>query len=145
MELKKKSYKNSRAASIEALKIVQKRLGWISKQSMVSIAKILNLPVAEIESIATFYSQIFRKPVGENIIKYCDSMVCYIMGYKEIKQSLFKILNIRSGETTVDRKFTLLPVCCLGNCDKAPTIMINEDLFSNVTPKSILCILESYK
>jgi len=145
IENKKKSYKTAKAVSIEALKIVQKRLGWISKQSIYDISRVLGLPFSEVESIATFYSLIFRKPVGRNIIKYCDSVVCYIMGYKIIEKMLVKTLQIRPGKTTLDRRFTLLPTCCLGNCDKAPTIMINDHLFSNVTSKSVVRLLESYK
>lgn len=145
IEKKKKSYKNSQAASIEALKIVQKRLGWLSKETIYDISKVLGLPVSEVESIATFYSQIFRKPVGRNIIKYCDSVVCYVMGYKKIEKILVEQLKIHPGQTTLDHRFTLLPTCCLGNCDKAPTIMINDNLFSNITPKSVLYLLESYK
>lgn len=95
--------------------------------------------------MATFYSQIFRQPVGRNIIRYCDSVVCFLTGYQKIKITLEKYLKIKIGETTEDKRFTLLPVCCLGNCDKGPTIMINEDTYSLLTPESIPCLLESYK
>lgn len=131
--------------SIEALKIVQKRRGWISDQAIHEISKILNLNASEVESVATFYSQIYRQPVGQNIIRYCDSVVCYIMGYKKIKKTLENYLSIQIGQTTKDGKFTLLPVCCLGNCDKSPAIMINEDLYSHLTPESTISLLESYK
>ncbi|AWH90609.1 NADH-quinone oxidoreductase subunit NuoE [Buchnera aphidicola (Melanaphis sacchari)] len=145
IEKHKKCYENSRAVSIEALKIVQKRRGWISDQAIYEISKILNLNASEVESVATFYSQIYRQPVGQNIIRYCDSVVCYIMGYKKIKKTLENYLSIQIGQTTKDSKFTLLPVCCLGNCDKSPAIMINEDLYSHLTPESTISLLESYK
>ncbi|BBI01140.1 NADH dehydrogenase subunit E [Buchnera aphidicola (Nipponaphis monzeni)] len=145
IECKKKSYANSKAASIEALKIVQRRIGWVPKQAIIDISEILKVSISEIESIATFYNQIFRKPVGKNIIRYCDSVVCYVMGYEKIKKVLIDTLGITIGETTVDNQFTLLPVCCLGNCDKAPTIMINQNIYSNVSDVSIINLLESYK
>ncbi len=141
----KKNYENSRAVSIEALKIVQKKLGWVSSQAISEIARLLNISSSDVEEVATFYNQIFLSPVGKNIIRYCDSVVCYITGYEEIKNYLEQLLKIKSGETTYDKKFTLLPTCCLGNCDKAPSMMINEDIYSRVLLKNIKPILEKYK
>ncbi len=141
----KKYYENSRAIVIEALKIVQKKRGWISDQAIYAISKILKINPSDVEGVATFYSQIFRQPVGRNIIRYCDSVVCFLTGYEAIKSALEDYLKIKIGETTKDNRFTLLPVCCLGNCDKSPTIMINEDTYSFLTPESIPCLLESYK
>ena len=100
---------------------------------------------SEIEGIATFYSQIFRQPVGRNIIRYCDSVVCFLTGYEIIKTTLENSLKIKTGETSKDNRFTLLPVCCLGNCDKAPTLMINEDTYSFLNAESIKHLLELYK
>ncbi|QCI17407.1 NADH-quinone oxidoreductase subunit NuoE [Buchnera aphidicola (Aphis helianthi)] len=145
IENQKKYYENYRAITIEALKIVQKQRGWVSDQAVIEISKILNISPSDIESVATFYSQIYRQPVGRNIIRYCDSVVCYLTGYQEITKVLENILSIKTGDTTLDNRFTLLPVCCLGNCDKSPTIMINEDLYSKLTPESIPNLLDSYK
>jgi NADH-quinone oxidoreductase subunit E len=145
IEKQKKHYESSRSVSIEALKIVQKKRGWISDLAIIEIAKILNLNPSEIESVATFYSQIYRQPVGRHIIRYCDSVVCYLTGYEKIKKSLEEYLLIKVGNTTLDGRFTLLPVCCLGNCDKGPTIMINEDLHSYLNPDLISNLLELYK
>ncbi|WP_367678288.1 NADH-quinone oxidoreductase subunit NuoE [Buchnera aphidicola] len=145
IENEKKFYENARAVSIEALKIVQKKRGWISDQAIYAISEVLQINPSELEEVATFYSQIFRQPVGRNIIRYCDSVVCFITGYQQLKITLENYLNIKIGETTQDKRFTLLPVCCLGNCDKGPTIMINEDTHSFLTPESIPHLLESYK
>ncbi|XBC44508.1 MAG: NADH-quinone oxidoreductase subunit NuoE [Buchnera aphidicola (Schlechtendalia peitan)] len=141
----KNYYESSRASSIEALKIVQKNRGWISKRALYEIAKILEISASDLEEIATFYSQIFRKPVGRNIIRYCDSVVCYMYGCENIKSFLEKRLDILIGETTKDFRFTLLPTCCLGSCDKAPVIMINDRVYSNLTLQLIAELLESYR
>ncbi|PPI86720.1 NADH-quinone oxidoreductase subunit NuoE [Candidatus Pantoea edessiphila] len=141
----KKYYETSRSVCIEALKIVQQKRGWICDSAIESIAAILNLPSSEVEGVATFYSQIFRKPVGRNIIRYCDSVVCYINGYKDIQLKLEQNLNIKPGQTTLDKCFTLLPVCCLGNCDKGPTIMINEETYIKLKPEDIDVLLERYQ
>ncbi|XBC40887.1 MAG: NADH-quinone oxidoreductase subunit NuoE [Buchnera aphidicola (Nurudea yanoniella)] len=142
---KKDNYENSRSSSIEALKIVQKKYGWISDFAIYEISKILGITESDLEEVATFYSQIFRKPVGRNIIRYCDSIVCFMHDCESIRFFLEKKLDISIGETTKDFNFTLLPVSCLGNCDKAPTIMINDDVYSCVTSSLIMRLLESYK
>ncbi|MGD6858530.1 MAG: NADH-quinone oxidoreductase subunit NuoE [Enterobacteriaceae bacterium] len=140
-----KNYENKNSAIIEVMKIVQKnRGGWISNKSMEDISKFLKIDLDYLEEIATFYSQIFRKPVGKYIIKFCDGIVCYINGYKEIKKIIESMIKIKSGDTTKDKKFTLLPISCLGNCDKSPTILINEKLYSNLNKINVSLILKKY-
>ncbi|CAL4319663.1 NADH-quinone oxidoreductase subunit E [Buchnera aphidicola (Thelaxes suberi)] len=141
----KKNYENSRAAVIDALKILQERLGWIPDWGIQEISIILNISSSDVESIATFYSQIFRKPVGKYIIRLCDSIVCYITGYDPIEKAIIHHLKIKKGCTTNDKLFTFLPICCLGSCDKSPVVMINKDIYYNVNEKSIITILDKYK
>ena len=133
------------AASIEALKIVQDKQRWVSDESMTEVAEILEMPVTELENVASFYNLIFRKPVGRHVILLCDSISCYVMGYEGILSLLNKKLGISFGETTEDDRFTLLPIQCLGNCDHAPTIMIDNDLYSDLTAEKIDGILQKYK
>lgn len=138
-------YKNTRAASIEVLKIIQKRRGWVSDDEVVLVAQILRISVSDVESVATFYNQIFRQPVGKHIIRYCDSIVCYIMGCKELQTTLENMLNVKIGDTTIDKRFTLLPTCCLGMCDVAPIMMIDEDTYFHVDSCKIINLLNLYK
>ncbi|UAJ65524.1 NADH-quinone oxidoreductase subunit NuoE [Candidatus Schneideria nysicola] len=145
IEQEKAHYEDVRAVAIEALKIVQKYRGWISDNAIIAIAMLLDIPSSDLEEIATFYSQIFRKPVGSHIIRYCDSVVCYITGYQCNKQLLEKMLDIQSGQTTKDGLFTLLPTCCLGNCDKSPVMMIDNKTYTNVKIQDIALLLEKYK
>jgi len=140
-----KHYEYPRAASIEALKIVQKYRGWVCDGAIYSIAEVLNIPASDVEGVATFYSQIFREPVGRHIIRVCDSMTCYISGYENVLGCIKKKLNIDIGQTTADKRFTLLPVCCLGNCDKAPSMMIDDDTYSKVDVSKISELLEVYQ
>lgn len=137
-------YEDIRAASIEALKIVQKNRGWISDSVIILIAQILHISVVDLEGVATFYNQIFRQPVGRHIIRYCDSVVCYLYGCKKIQLVLTDILGVTLGGTTIDDRFTLLPMCCVGICNKAPIIMINSDVYCNIVPAQIIPLLESY-
>ncbi|WWO97982.1 MAG: NADH-quinone oxidoreductase subunit NuoE [Candidatus Dasytiphilus stammeri] len=144
IEHEKKHYETARSVSIEALKIVQKSRGWVPEGAIAAIAEILKISTSDVEEVATFYSQIFRKPVGRHVIRYCDSIVCYINGYETIQATIKKELNINPGQTTTDNRFTLLPTCCLGNCDKSPTLMINEDTYGPITNQDIIKILEHY-
>lgn len=134
-----------RAACIEALKIVQAERGWISDESLFAIARYMEMSPEELDSVATFYNLIFRKPVGRNIILLCDSISCYVMGYEKVYSALQQLLHIRFGETTPDNRFTLLPNACLGCCDHAVALMINHDLYKDLTPETLDTILKEYK
>ena len=137
-------YEDPRAASIEALKIVQKARGWVPDGAIPAIGELLGIPASDVEGVATFYSLIFRQPVGRHVILLCDSMVCYIQGYESIQVALQQRLGIGLGETSSDGRFTLLPVCCLGNCDKAPTLMIDDDTYSHLDAATLGELLERY-
>lgn len=94
IEHEKHHYEDPRAASIEALKIVQKQRGWVPDGAIYTIADVLGIPASDVEGVATFYSQIFRQPVGRHVIRYCDSVVCHITGYQGIQAAIEKKLNI---------------------------------------------------
>ena len=138
-------YEDPRAASIEALKIVQKARGWVPDGACDAIGAILGIPASDVEGVATFYSQIFRVPVGRHIIRVCDSMTCYIGGHESVLGAIEQQLGIVPGQTTADDRFTLIPVCCLGNCDKAPALMIDDDTFGDVQPDGVAALLEAYQ
>jgi NADH-quinone oxidoreductase subunit E len=135
---------HKKAAVIEALKIVQNHRKWISDESVTAIAAHLEMSPAEVDSVATFYNLIFRKPVGRHVILLCDSISCYVMGYPKIYTALQEQLNIKFGQTTADKKFTLLPNACLGCCDHAPALMIGEHLYRDVKIEEIAGILSKY-
>lgn len=133
-----------KAACIEALKIVQHHRGWISDESLQSIADHLEMSVEELDSVATFYNLVFRKPVGRNVILLCDSISCYVVGYEKIYAQIRDRLHISFGETTPDGRFTLLPNACLGTCDHAPALMINNELYRDLTEDRLDEILNGY-
>jgi NADH-quinone oxidoreductase subunit E len=132
------------AASVEALKIVQKHRGWVSDESIHDVAGLLGMTPAELDAVATFYNFIFRRPVGRHIVHICDSMICWTMGYNPLNELLARKLGIGPGGTTQDNRFTLLPVSCLGACDRAPAMLVDEDLYGPVTPEIVDRILEKY-
>jgi len=140
-----KQYPYPAVACIDALKIVQKYHGWVSDESVKDIADLLKISNEEVDGVATFYSRIYRKPVGRNVILLCDSVSCMIMGYKPLYEYLSKKLGIRFSETSADGRFTLLPISCLGDCDKAPAMMVNNDHYNMLTTEKIDALLENYK
>ena len=137
-------YEQKRAACVEALKIVQRHRGWVSDEALIAVADFLEMTPAELDGVATFYNLIFRKPVGKHIILVCDSVSCWIMGYERILQHLQDRLGIVLGETSADGVFTLLPIVCLGACDQAPAMMIDDELYGNLDPAKIDEILTKY-
>ena len=133
------------AASVEALRIVQKHRRWVSDESISNIAPLLNMTPAELDAVATFYNFIYRRPVGRHVVQICDSMVCWTMGYNPLLELLSRKLGIGPGSTTLDNRFTLLPISCLGACDRAPALLVDEDLHGPLTPEMLDGILERYQ
>lgn len=134
-----------KAACVEALKVVQEHRRWISDESLKEVADFMKMTPEELDSVATFYNLIFRRPVGRHIILLCDSISCWVMGYEKLKNRLTEELKIEFGQTTSDDRFTLLPNPCLGTCDCAPALMIDGDLYRNIAPEQLTDILSKYK
>jgi NADH-quinone oxidoreductase subunit E len=133
------------AACIEALRIVQRHRGWVSDEAIRDIAAFLEMSESELDGVATFYNLIYRRPVGRHVIHVCDSVSCWIMGYDALREALVKKLGIQAGQTTPDGRFTLLPIPCLGTCDRAPAMFVGEDLHRDLTPSDVDGILAKYE
>ncbi len=138
-------YPYKQAVALEALKIVQVRRGWISDESLRDVAEFLGMSPEDLDGVATFYNLIYRRPVGRHVIKICDSVSCWIMGYESLREHLVRKLGIRMGETTSDGRLTLLPIVCLGACDRAPAMMVDDELHVNLESAKIDAILEKYR
>lgn len=135
---------HKQAACTEALRIVQEHRGWIDDESIREIAEFLEMSAEELDSVATFYNLIHRRPVGRHVIRICSSVSCWVMGYDALREALLKRLGVALGETTPDGRFTLIPNQCLGTCDRAPAFLIGKDLYQNVDPAGIDEILNRY-
>ena len=130
-------YPTVRAASVSVLKWLQRRRGYLSDESMRDAADYLGLPVAELDGLATFYNLLFRQPVGERVICLCDSITCWMCGSGRIRRHIENRLRIRMGQTSADGRFTLVPAVCLGNCDHAPSMIVGDELYDDLTPEKV--------
>lgn len=145
IEHEKTHYPYAQAVGLEALKIVQKYQGWVSDESLLAVSEYLDVPPDELEGVATFFNMIFRRPVGKNVILLCDSVACWMLGCDSLKAHFTKTLGIDYGETTEDELFTLIPVPCLGDCDKAPVMMIGRETYRHLTTEKIDEIIADYR
>ncbi len=134
-----------KAAGIEALKIIQEHRRWISDESLKDVAEFMDMTTEELDSVATFYNLLFRQPIGRHVILVCDSISCWVMGYETIRAELESRLQIKYGQTTPDGRYTMLPNCCLGTCDCAPAMMIDNDLYRNIRVDQLDEILNKYQ
>jgi len=145
IEHEKTHYPYAQAVGLEALKIVQKHQGWVSDESLLAVSRYLDIPPDELEGVATFFNMIFRRPVGKNVILLCDSVACWMLGCDSLNEHFKKTLGIDYGETTEDNMFTLIPVPCLGACDRAPVMMVGRQTYYNLTTEKIDEIIADYR
>jgi NADH-quinone oxidoreductase subunit E len=137
-------YPDRRAACIDALRIVQRHDGWVSDAALTELAALLAMTPAELDGVATYYNLIFRRAVGRHTILLCDSVTCWMLGYERLRAHLQARYGIDFGQTTQDNRFTLLPVPCLGACDRAPAMLVDEDLHLDLSPASLDDVLARY-
>ncbi|MEW6348288.1 MAG: NADH-quinone oxidoreductase subunit NuoE [Thermodesulfobacteriota bacterium] len=144
IELKIGRAQNPHHVCIDALLVVKKHCRWVSDEQIRDLARVLHMTPEEVDAVATFYNHIYRQPVGRHVILLCDSVSCWIMGYQSVAEYLSDRLGIGFGQTTSDGRFTMLPIQCLGVCEQAPAMMIDDDLHVKLDPGSMDRILETY-
>jgi len=118
---------------------------YLSDENMKEIADLLNITYAQVYGVVTYYSMLSHHKRGRNIIRVCNSPVCHMKESKNIIESIEKELQIYCGETTSDLLFTIEKSECLGNCDSAPAMMINQEIFGNLNPEITISIIDRFK
>ena len=139
------SVEHPRELVVDVMFALQDHYGYLSDEALEEAAILLGMTPLEMEELATFYTFVFREPVGKYVIHVCDSIICWMNGYESIREFLSQKLGIKMGETTSDGLFTLLPVCCIGYCDRAPAILINRKVYGPLTPEKLDNILEELR
>ncbi len=128
---------------LELLREAQNRSGYLSEKTIVKIAKSLDIPISDVYGVATFYSFLSTRPQGRNVIRVCKSLPCFLKNSQTIIKSVEEELGIKPGETTPDGKFSFQLTNCIGACDKAPAMLINNDVHVDLTPGKISRILKA--
>ena len=139
------SVEHPRELVVDVMFAIQDQFGYLSDEAVEQVGELLNMSPLEVEELATFYTFIYREPVGKYVIHACDSVICWMDGYESIRDYLCNKLGIEMGGTTSDGLFTLLPVCCIGYCDRSPAILINKEVYGPLTPEKLDEILENLK
>ena len=134
----------SRESLLPIIQGVVEQENYLSEQSMVEIAREIDLPAADVYGTASFYSFLETKKTGKYIIRVCKTITCAMKGKNQVLFAIQEMLKIKLGETTPDRRFTLLETNCLGWCHKAPAMLINDEVYTELTPEKVREILTGY-
>ncbi len=142
LQKKTASVDHPRELAIDVMVALQNYYRYLTDEALQEAASLLGMTTLELEELATFYDFIFREPVGKYVIMVCDGVVCWMNGYGPVIDHLRSRLGIELGGTTEDGLFTLLPVACIGYCDRSPAMLINRRVYGFLTPERIDEILE---
>ena len=138
-------YGKKRNSLLPILQGIVEREQFLSNEAMIEVAKELNLSTADVYGTATFYSFLYTSPKGKYTIKICKTIVCDMQGKKQIIKTIENLLKIKVGETTHNKKFSLLETNCLGWCHKGPAMLINDEVYTELTPEKVRKIIAEYR
>ena len=138
-------YSNDKSNLIQILNEVQENYGYIPKYSQISISEYLDIPLAEIYGVITFYARFTLKPKGKYNVAVCLGTACFVKGSEKVLDKAKEILKIDVGETTTDGKFSLEATRCIGACGLAPVFTVNEEVYGKATPELMEKVIEEYK
>ena len=134
----------NRASLLPIMQGVVEIENFLSERSMAEIAREVDLPAADVYGTASFYSFLETKQTGRYIIRVCKTITCAMKGKNQVLFTIQEMLKVKLGETTPDKRFTLLETNCLGWCHKAPAMLINDDVYTELTPEKVREILSDY-
>lgn len=138
-------YGTDREALVEILRDVSQAAGYVAPEDLATIAQRLGLPESQVYSVASFYSLISLKPTGKHVIRFCQDAPCHVAGGREVWEALEQTLGISFGATTADGQWTLLPTSCIGVCSVGPVMMVDDEIYGNLTPDKARDIVARYR
>ncbi|MDD5112130.1 MAG: NADH-quinone oxidoreductase subunit NuoE [Candidatus Altiarchaeota archaeon] len=136
---------SDRSELIDILEDIQEAFGYLSEENMKKVEQTIKIPLVEIYGVATFYTSFKLKPSGRHVIKICSGTSCHVKDADTLHSHLEEKLGIRNGETTGDGRYTLEQVNCIGACALAPAMMIDHEVFGQLTKEKIDSIIEQFK
>lgn len=132
-------------ALVPLLSDVNEKLGYLPTAALTEISRALRLPGSQLMAVASFYRMLSTKPRGRHVIQFCESAPCHVMGGRLVRRVLQEELGLEPGETSADGQWTLLAVSCPGICGVGPVLMVDENIYGNITPERIREILAQYE
>jgi NADH-quinone oxidoreductase E subunit len=134
-----------RSAVLPALYLAQYQQGYITAQAMRHIAGILEITPADVEDVVSYYTMFYTKPVGKFVLSVCRTLSCALNGAERVTEAICSALHITPGQTDASGTFTLVEVECLGACDRAPVVMVNDAWHENLAPEAVGKMLEDLR
>ena len=138
-------YGSTKEELIPILSFINHEIGYLPKQAMEEVSEILKVPASQLLSVVSFYQMLSTKPRGKHIIKFCESAPCHVVGGAKVWNSLKAEIKLDASGTTEDGKWSLVTTSCLGVCAVGPVIIVDDEIYGNVTPDQIPQILSRYK
>lgn len=136
-------YPERRAALMPVLWLVQREFGWISPSAQTYVAELMDLPKAWVEGVVSFYTMYWRRPMGRSHIAICTNLSCYLRGAEHIYDAVCKRTGAKAGEVSEDGRFSIERAECLGSCDTAPMLQLNNDgYYENLTVEDVLALID---
>ena len=130
---------------IPILTDVNKAVGYLPAEALDEISRLMHVPKSQLFSVATFYRMLSTEKLGRHVIQFCESAPCHVVGGRQVWEKLQETLGLEPGQTSPDGKWTLVTVSCLGVCGVGPVIVIDDDMYGNVTPAQVSDILANYQ
>lgn len=137
--------KKDKSNLIALLQEVQEVYGYLPEGALQEVADFVGMPLSRVYGVATFYNQFRLTPLGENVVRVCRGTACHVNNSANILFALETALNIKAGQTTRDKKFTLETVACIGACSIAPVITLNDDYHGRISVKDVPNIIKKYQ
>lgn len=136
---------HEKAELIPILQEINHQLGYVSDEAIQELSRQMNIPSSHIYSVVTFYRMLSSEPRGQHVIQFCESAPCHVAGGRQVWDKLQDELGLKKGQTSDDDQWTLLTTSCLGVCGVGPVMIIDNDIYGNVTPEQVPDILSHYK
>jgi NADH-quinone oxidoreductase subunit E len=130
---------------IPILTEVNRKVGYLSAEALDEISRLMQLPKSHLFSVATFYHMLSTQQLGRHVVQFCESAPCHVVGGRQVWEALQEALCLEPGQTSPDGKWTLITVSCLGVCGVGPVVVIDDDIYGNVTPAQISQVLAHYE
>ena len=134
-----------RSAVLPALYLAQKQQGYITANAIRHVAEVLGITRADVEDVVSFYTMFYRKPVGRYVLQVCRTLSCALNGAERVTEALVEKLGIKPGQTDADATFTLVEVECLGACDRAPVVMVNDAWHECLMPEDAAKLVDDLR